>query len=293
MNTSVTIRRGALVLLGGLLLAPAAARAQTERTVAAREGMRLEIHAINGGITVRSWDRPQVHLVARHDRGTQVQIEEKGSSLTVHAHGTGKKDDVTYTVTVPRWLHLSLHGVNATISVDGTSGRVEAHNVKGGIDVRGGGEIVDLNSVEGPVTLRGARGRISIHSVNSSATVRDAVGSIEAGSVNSAVRLLGIDSRNVEATSVNGSVEYDGAIHRDGVYKLGSHNGGVTITIPPGTGADVRVSTFTGSFSAGFPVTFSEARRGKTFSFVLGSGGAQIELQSFNGSIRLRRPGER
>jgi hypothetical protein len=92
---------------------------------------------------------------------------------------------------------------------------------------------------------------------------------------------------------VNGSVVYEGTIHADGVYSFSSHNGPLTITVPQGTNAQVNVSTFSGNFSAGFPVSFRQVHGDKSFKFELGTGGARIELNSFNGTIRLVRPGER
>jgi DUF4097 and DUF4098 domain-containing protein YvlB len=285
--------RTTLLLLFALLL-PAVAPAQTDRTIAVREGSRLELHTQHGSITIRTWDRSSVHLEAQHDPSIRVGVEEAGSTLRVQATSPrGKKVDVEYTLTVPRSMDLSLHAVHGPISVDGAGGRLEANNVKGGIEIRGGNGFVGAHSVEGGITITGARGQISANSVNAGITVSDASGPIEATTVNGSVQLKGIDSRGVEATTVNGSVVYDGTIHRDGRYSLKSHNGPIVLSVPPGTGADVSVSTFNGSFSASFPITFTEARQGKSFRFALGPGGAHIELQSFNGPIRLRRPGER
>ena len=275
------------------LLLPAAALAQTDRTIAVGEGARLELQTDHGSITVRTWDRSSVHLVARHDPAIRVGVEEAGSTLRIQTMSSRGRKAVAYTLTVPRSMNLSLHGVHGPISVDGAGGRLELHNVTGGIEVQGGSGFVEVNTVQGGVSITGARGQISAHSVNAGIVVNDATGPIEATTVNGSVQLRGIDSRSVEATTVNGSVVYDGTLHRDGRYSLKSHNGPIVLSVPPGTGADVSVSTFQGTFSASFPITFTEARQGKSFRFALGSGGARIELQSFNGQIRLRRPGER
>lgn len=286
------MRKRILALL--IVLAPSAALAQTDRTIAVRQGTKLEVESQHGAISVSTWDRSDVRIVAQHDPTIQVEIEQAGSSLNVHAMSRrGKKVDVSYTVTVPRWMDLSLSAVNGQITVRGVGGRLEASSVKGGVDVRGGTGFVEANSVEGGVTITGARGQISANSVNAGVVVTDAQGTIDASTVNGSVQLRGIDSRSVEATTVNGTVLYEGTIYRDGRYTLNSHNGGITVAVPPGTNAHVSVSTFNGSFSASFPVTLTEARQSKNFSFVLGSGGAHLELHSFNGPIRLRRTGER
>jgi DUF4097 and DUF4098 domain-containing protein YvlB len=283
------------ILLVIALILPTGALAQTtERTIAVGQGVRLNIESQHGSISVSTWDRPNVRIVARHDPTVHVEIEEAGSTLSVRAMSPrGKKVDVAYTVTVPRRMDMSLHAIHGPITVQGAGGRVEAENVKGGIDIQGGSGFVEASSVEGGVTIRDATGQISAASVNAGITITGATGTVEASTVNGSATLRGIDSRSVEATTVNGSIVYDGTIHRDGNYVFNSHNGPVTVTVPEGAGASVTVSTFNGGFSASFPIAFTGGRQGKTFSFVIGSGDAHLELQSFNGQIRLRRPGER
>jgi hypothetical protein len=53
----------------------------------------------------------------------------------------------------------------------------------------------------------------------------------------------------------------------------------------------VSVATFNGDFTSEFPVTLTETRKGKRFSFTLGTGSAQMTLESFQGTIELVRPG--
>ena len=120
--------------------------------------------------------------------------------------------------------------------------------------------------------------------------VHDVSGELQAETVNGDVNLLRIQSDNVEANTVNGEITYDGTIRANGRYRLTTHNGGVTVVIPEGTGAQVSVSTFQGDFESAFPVTLTE-RRGKRFNFTIGDGSARVELESFGGTIRLVRPG--
>jgi hypothetical protein len=55
--------------------------------------------------------------------------------------------------------------------------------------------------------------------------------------------------------------------------------------------AMVSVSTFSGDFESDFPVPVRETRKGRRFSFTLGAGSAQVSLESFQGTIRLVKPG--
>ena len=54
----------------------------------------------------------------------------------------------------------------------------------------------------------------------------------------------------------------------------------------------MAVITFNGEFESDFPVTLSGGAEGQALQLHLGDGGsAQVELESFQGTIRLVRPG--
>ncbi len=97
---------------------------------------------------------------------------------------------------------------------------------------------------------------------------------------------------DVDASTVNGDVEYTGTIRDGGRYSIATHNGDITVAIPEGSNVTVSVASFSGDFESAFPVQLTETRR-KRFTFVLGSGKARMELESFSGTIALERPGSR
>ena len=62
--------------------------------------------------------------------------------------------------------------------------------------------------------------------------------------------------------------------------------------LPENTNATFTVRTYNGDFSSNLPTKrVGEVRRGRRATYTLGSGGAEVELESFGGTIRLRRPG--
>jgi len=155
----------------------------------------------------------------------------------------------------------------------------------------GGDGLIYLHSVQGDVECRDARGRLQLSSANGMLRLANITGEIAAEAVNGTMTLVGIQSSAIEATTVNGEIVYEGTITDRGRYVFGTHNGDLTLTIPAGTNADVVVSTYSGELESEFPVTLTQTRsRGERFGFTLGSGGARIELRSFGGTIRLRRP---
>jgi hypothetical protein len=274
-------------LLSALLVA-----APTDTTVAAERGQRLEVNAFGGEIVVKTWAKNAVRLQADPEGRTEVTITKTGSTISVRAEGRrGPASDVDMELTVPVWMALDLSGVNTDVTVQGTRASIEVETVQGEVVVTGGEGLVTLSSVQGSVTLRGAKGRIDVHSVNQDVRVINTSGEIKAESVNGEIELNKVDATTLEAGTVNGDVTYDGPIHNGGRYSLTSHNGDITIGVAPNANASVSVSTFSGEFESDFPVTLIGGNKGKRFNFTIGSGGAQIELESFQGTVHLVRPG--
>ena len=265
---------------------------QIDSTVPVERGQRLEVHAFAGEIAVTSWDRNAVRVVAESNGRSRVEIHRTGATLEVSTEGRrGPPAMMDLQITAPSWMPLDLSGVNTDIRVTGAKAGVTAETVQGEITVEGGDGIISLQSVEGPVSLRGARGRIEVHSVNEDVDIANSSGDITAETVNGEISLLQVDATGLAASTVNGDIDYDGPIRSNGRYALSSHNGDLTLSMTPTTSAAVSVSTFNGEFESEFPVTLTETRKGKRFSFTVGSGSAQVSLESFQGSIRLVRPG--
>jgi hypothetical protein len=267
---------------------------QIDSTVPAHQGQRLVVDAYGGEIDVKTWGRNAVRVEAAPSSRTSVQIVATAGAVNVRTEGRrGPPAAVDLAITVPAWMGLDLSGVYTDVKVAGVRAPITVETVQGEVDVTGGEGLVSLRSVQGHVILRGAKGRIDVHSVNEDVRVSDASGEIVAETVNGEIALERVDATSLDASTINGDVDYDGPIRSGGRYSLSSHNGDVTLTVAEGASATVSVSTFNGEFESEFPVTLRETRKGKRFSFTIGSGSAQVTLESFQGSVQLVRPGHR
>ena len=105
--------------------------------------------------------------------------------------------------------------------------------------------------------------------------------------------LTRVDAKSLEVGAVNGDIRFEGTVSAGGQCQFATHNGNITMVVPENTNATFTVRTYNGEFSPdGLPVkAVGELRRGRRATYVLGNGGADIDLESFSGSIRLRRPG--
>src|SRR5581483_525499 len=94
--------------------------------------------------------------------------------------------------------------------------------------------------------------------------------------------------------TVNGNISYDGPLKDKGLYRLTTHNGMIAIPIAERSNVTLSARTYNGSIRSTFPppTEASSERRTKRLNLTLGNGSAHVELESFGGTIALRRPGE-
>jgi DUF4097 and DUF4098 domain-containing protein YvlB len=260
----------------------------TDTTVSVRAGSRLELSSFEGDISVRTWTRNAVRVEADHDDETRVEIDQGGRAVSVRARSRYGPPEVTWRLTVPADMALSLSSHSGNVSVTGVKGELSISSVEGNIVAQGGSGFVSLQSVEGTIELTDVTGRIAVSTVDGDLVVRNARGSLKGNTVDGEIRLEGIESDEVDASSVDGGITFEGAIRSGGRYHISSHDGDVAV-IAPSISADVSVSTFSGDFESDFPVVLTGSQKGRRMNFTLGGGGARLELESFSGTISLRK----
>lgn len=284
------------MLLASLFLMSSMALQGQDTTLTVARGDRLRVGVHEGSITVNAWDRNAVRIQADaddDDDDVRVDISRGSGMVSVSARGRyGEPVEVSFTVTAPAWMPLSLNSVEGDIQVRGTTAAVNAQTVNGSVDVTGGTGNISLSSVDGSVSLSRASGNINVTTINDDVTVRQSNGSITASTVNGSVTLAGVTSDAVSAESMNGDIQFGGPVRNGGRYQLNTHNGDVIVGVQSGANATVSVNTFGGDFSSDIPVEVrTRERRGGSFTFTLGDGSARLQLESFQGSIQLVRPG--
>ncbi len=96
----------------------------------------------------------------------------------------------------------------------------------------------------------------------------------------------------VEASTVNGSIHASmGRADWGGDLEFHTVNGSITVEMPAGVGAEVRASTVNGGLESDFPLTIQGRWGPRRLSGTIGDGGHRLDLETVNGSIRLKRVG--
>jgi DUF4097 and DUF4098 domain-containing protein YvlB len=102
-----------------------------------------------------------------------------------------------------------------------------------------------------------------------------------------------------EAKTVNGSIKAAmGNANWPNDLMFNTVNGSITLEFPSALSTEMRAETLNGDISSDFPMNTQSAQEGgrgrpKRVSATIGSGGRNLELKTVNGSISLRRGGER
>ena len=280
-------------MLGTLLLAMAIA--STDQTVQVSKGTKLDVNNFAGDVIIKVWDRDAVRVEVTHSDRESVDIKQGDQTVTIRSRSMrgGPPRSLDYAITVPAWMAISVSGNYADVTMEGVGGDVSVETTRGDINVTGGSGFVSLKSVQGEVTLAKAKGRIEVRAVNEGIRLADINGDLSAESTNGSIILDRIDSGNVDLYTVNGNISYDGPIKDKGLYRLTTHNGLIAMAIPERVNATLLARTYNGGFRSSFPIGSGDAgERRKRFTATLGNGSARVELESFGGTIALRRPGE-
>ncbi len=275
---------------------------QTDTTVALEGATRLDLESLRGEVVIRTWDRDAVQIRADHPSSRSIDIRRRGRTLGIEVdveRGLGLAGAVDFQLTVPRGLDLSLEGMALEVDIQDTEGQVEVNTIHGGIHVRGGRGSITLESVNGEIVVEGAQGSLDVTGVAGGVTLRNCSGNIVVESVGGSLTLEGITSRDVEAGTVGGTLLYSGSIEDGGTYTFGTHGGQIQLFLPPGINARVDAVTLAGNIRVDYPGAPSEPTRGrgipglneKELSFELGTGSARLEVESFGGTILIRRHG--
>lgn len=282
---------GAAAVVPGASRPAAAIAATADTTVPVAAGTRLIVHLHKGSVRVGTWERQAVRITSDPPAPPSLKMGTDGKFLRVHVGPASDGGSVDLGLTVPAAMALDLSAPFADVILEGTRGQVTLETVSGDIVVRGAARSVTVRAIDGDVRVEGARGTVQVHSVDGDIEIVDVEGDVAAEAIDGDVRLLGVRSASVRLSTVDGDVRYDGEIRDGGRYRFITHDGVIVAAVPEGANVAVAVRTYAGEFHSSFPVTLQTGPE-KRFEFALGDGSARMELEAFDGEIRLVRPGE-
>lgn len=261
------------LLAAGLIALPA------DTTLAVERGERLVLGTRNGSISVGVWSRNEVRVDGR------MGLRRRGSEIELSDADGRRPRRAELRVTVPEWMRVQIEGQEVDVDAEGLVG-AEIRTYSGEVVLTEVTDI-DIRTISGDVDVRGVAGDSRIATVSGDVRILDASGRLELRSTDGDLEAIDVDASEYLAETTDGDVVFEGVIPRGSRIRLATHDGDVTARIPPDADVEIRVSTFDGAFIPGFPVRASGFRAGEAVTFVLGAGGAELEMQAFDGDLRL------
>ncbi len=224
-------------------------------------GGTIEVKGVNGDVTAMTGSGPDVEVTAQR---TARRNNPQEVRLDVVEHAGG----VTICAVYP-----SKDASRPNECRPGTEGRMNVQNndvsVRFVVRVPAGVRFAG-RTVNGDVDAQELHGPVTIATVNGSTTFSTASYG-EASTVNGSIR------------GVMGSAAWNDDLTFHTV------NGSITLDLPPDLAAEVRATTVNGEISTDFPMTVTGRISRRQITGTIGAGGRKLDLETVNGSVRLRR----
>lgn len=268
-------------------------------------GGRVTLSGFNGKVEVSTWEKNEIDVSGTKFASSEsrlknivVDVSEVGGVVTVRASsGSGRnRGGVRFMIRVPKKCELErIETSNGGIRVDGVEGeRINLSTHNGTVNVLNTQGALAVETHNGSIEVAGHTGDARFKTSNGrvEAEIRD--GSADAQSSNGKVglRFTGkVSSKPIRAETNNGSIDIELDAARD--VRAKTSNSSIQVRLPRDANAEVRAYTSNSNISSDFEVagmsgssTSSSSRH--RLDGKIGQGGPLLDLETSNGSIRLR-----
>lgn len=242
-----------------------------------------------GGITIESWDRPEVRvngrLGGRDWRDTRVTLEPTNGGATLASDFTGWSNNQStshdFDIRLPREFN---------VRIKSSGGRINISNMNGEFSGNTGGGQINLQSVNGRVHLNTGGGQIHVTDSNLDGDVSTGGGQVQIVRVNG----------NLKGSSGSGPVIRTGSNSDVNEYRYGSGSGsgygkGSSVSASASAGASAYATAGNGPIimsAAGGAISLPEAPNGARVEtgggkITIGSAGGAVYAQTGGGDVQI------
>lgn len=243
----------------------------------------ITLHNPSGTVTISSWDKPEVMVVADHNSPKiEVDAEQNGNRVDVVTHQLA--DNISpeelranYVITVPEDSELQIHNDSGTVGVSKILGDMNVETVAARVDAEDIGGYLVVQTVGGSFQCMRCSGRIEVHSISGD------------------MRLVDDHSSSILAQTSTGNIVLDGDFLPNGIYRLKNYSGAINVQFSPGDSFDVSATSLYGKVDNQaklIPPSHPNQRPPRYARSLFGSfnlGRAKLELSSFNGTINIHK----
>jgi hypothetical protein len=248
----------------------------------------LNVRLMAGSVAVlASDDRPS--LVVTELKGRPLQVTKEGGELTISYESLSwdgllgflkpRHDSAAVTVTVPADCPIQLGVLSASAIVSG---------LRSGAAVKG---------MSGDVALDCVAGNVEAETMSGEIAARDIDGEVRFKSMSGGLVLADGWLDRLEANTMSGQIAADVRLRAGGDVHVSTMSGDVTLRLPEGSDAQVRLQSTSGAVRSEFETLRAvKAPASHTVSGNVGAGTGRVSVSTMSGSVtllrRLRREGK-
>ncbi len=240
-----------VVMCAGWALAGAGYEEVFEQSYALSAGGAVSLENINGDVSIEGWERDEVEIHAVKSASSPELLS--GLEIQVNAGANEVRIDTRYPKT------------RGSDSREGSFTKVEYT-----LMVPRTAKLDGVDLVNGNLTVVGVEGGLEAETVNGNISIRECAGS-------------------AELNTVNGTIEayIDRLAHGDSL-ELESVNGRLDLYLAGSVGADLRAESVNGRLHNDLGINVRKGKYvGSDFHGSVGGGGAEVSLETVNGSITV------
>lgn len=288
------------------------------QTRAIPSNAQIKIESPTGLSEIKTWHKNEFSVQGELDdaalkyelvvENDEVVFEVKMPRRSNHRNSEGSQ----LTFFVPHDSQVHFEGINTQVMISGVQGGSDIETVNGEIEASNLGGDIRLNTVNGRIQGSGLNGDIRYSAVNGNIDDKDSKGtlrfeavngdltsdtqasSLRAESVNGEINFTLANTQQVKINTVNGQTNVKvGALLPDAQIEIETVSGSVTLSLPKSLSAKVEVQAHAGGKISNSLTTdkVKKAKYGPSSSlkFDMGSAQADIEIDTINGHIRLKK----
>lgn len=241
------------------------------------------VHNPTGMITVNSWNKPEVLVVADNASSlVEVDALQKENLVELITHLLSESagpDDLRadYHITVPEDAELQIHNDAGSVAVAKILGDTAVETATAG------------------VALEDIAGYLTVKTIGGSVDCLRCTGRIEISSFSGNLHLLQDRSSHIRAQTSRGNILFDSEFLPNGTYLLKNYSGVIEVRFSPVDSFSLSAISLRGKVNNEASLippehsTHSAPRFGKSMFGSFNQGRARVELSSFDGTIDIRK----
>jgi hypothetical protein len=285
----------------------------TERSIKTDPNVNVWLPCISRGtVKVTGWNRSEVRVFVDGGNSFNFVVQEKSpkSGEPVWIKVAGVQERVRYgpaseciwgrevEIDVPMNASINIKGQEITARIDSVrkaeikvvGGNISLRNIENGIGAYAGQGDISVESSNGSISLESTTGNILVFEAGPS----EIADMFKAKTNGGAISLQGLTHRQLDVSSISGSVSYSGDIRSGGSYNFRTLRGSIRMAIPERSVSKISATYGYGTFKSEIPIDIltENITPGPVKSIVgnMGKGGdTLIKLTSNNGSIAIAK----